>query len=116
MNANVDQFIGSIRRECCDRILIAGQRQLRVVLREYIEHYNADRSHPDPSDPATASIWKSPQRVPRSRLNSQVTPRGIQGGGLSIYCPGLKKQPQLLHSIEVEAVYLFLDCLVFGFR
>jgi len=28
MNAYVERLIGSIRRECCDRILVIGQRHL----------------------------------------------------------------------------------------
>lgn len=45
MNAYAERLIGSIRRECCDRLLIVGQRHLRRVLGEYLEHYNAGRSH-----------------------------------------------------------------------
>ncbi|MBS2548548.1 integrase core domain-containing protein [Catenulispora sp. NL8] len=59
MNAYVERLIGSIRRECCDRLLIVGQHHLRRVLDEYLEHYNAGRSHqghgmalPAPNDPS----------------------------------------------------------------
>ena len=45
MNAYAERLIGSIRRECGDRILIIGQRHLHRVLTEYFEHYNAGRSH-----------------------------------------------------------------------
>jgi len=45
MNAYAERLIGSIRRECCDRILILGQRHLRRVLTEYLNHYNSGRSH-----------------------------------------------------------------------
>lgn len=45
MNAIAERFVGSVRRECTDRMLIAGERQLRVVLDQYIAHYNAGRSH-----------------------------------------------------------------------
>lgn len=45
MNAYAERLIGSIRRECRDRILIVGQHHLHRVLTEYIEHYNAGRSH-----------------------------------------------------------------------
>ena len=45
MNAYAERLIGSIRRKCCDRILIVGQRHLHRVLTEYIERYNAGRSH-----------------------------------------------------------------------
>jgi putative transposase len=35
----------SARRECLDRMLIAGERHLRLVLSEYIDHYNMHRPH-----------------------------------------------------------------------
>ena len=38
-------MIGSIRRECLDRMLILGRRHLEAVLAEYVEHYNAHRPH-----------------------------------------------------------------------
>ena len=34
-----------MRREALDRLLILDQRHLAVVLWEFIEHYNAARSH-----------------------------------------------------------------------
>src|SRR2546422_6932092 len=37
--------IGSVRRECLDRMLIAGERHLRLVLGEYADHYNTHRPH-----------------------------------------------------------------------
>ena len=44
-NAVVERFIGSIRRECLDRLLIVGQRHLLQVLSVYVSHYNAHRPH-----------------------------------------------------------------------
>lgn len=44
-NAIAERWIGSVRRECLDRMLIAGERHLRLVLREYADHYNTHRPH-----------------------------------------------------------------------
>ncbi len=44
-NAIAERWIGSARRECLDRMLIAGERHLRLVLREYADHYNTHRPH-----------------------------------------------------------------------
>ena len=44
-NAFAERFIRTVRAECTDRMLIVGQRHLRDVLDEFIEHYNAGRSH-----------------------------------------------------------------------
>ena len=44
-NAIAERFVGNIRRELLDRILIANQRHARGVLREYERHYNTHRPH-----------------------------------------------------------------------
>lgn len=44
-NAIAERWIASARRECLDRMLIAGERHLRLVLGEYIDHYNTHRPH-----------------------------------------------------------------------
>jgi transposase InsO family protein len=44
-NAIAERFIGTLRRECLDHLLITGPRHLDVVLREYLQHYNAHRPH-----------------------------------------------------------------------
>jgi putative transposase len=38
-----ERWISSVRRERLDRMLIAGERHLRLVLSEYADHYNVDR-------------------------------------------------------------------------
>jgi putative transposase len=37
-NAIAERWVGTVRRECSDRMLIAGERHLRVVLEEYVRH------------------------------------------------------------------------------
>ena len=44
-NAIAERWIASVRRECPDRMLITGERHLRFVLGEYIDHYNTHRPH-----------------------------------------------------------------------
>ena len=38
-NAHIERWVGSARRECLDKLLIFGQRQLERVLRVYVLHY-----------------------------------------------------------------------------
>jgi putative transposase len=45
MNAFAERWVKTVRAECTDRMLITGDRHLRVVLNRYTEHYNAGRSH-----------------------------------------------------------------------
>ncbi|MHB1488664.1 MAG: integrase core domain-containing protein, partial [Acidimicrobiales bacterium] len=44
-NAICERVIGTLRRECLDRMLILGRRHLEAALAEYVEHYNAHRPH-----------------------------------------------------------------------
>jgi hypothetical protein len=44
-NAVCERCVGTIRRECLDRLLILGRRHLEAVLAEYGDHYNRHRPH-----------------------------------------------------------------------
>jgi transposase InsO family protein len=45
MNAIIERWVGSVRRELLDRILIINARHLRKVLAEYEVHFNTHRPH-----------------------------------------------------------------------
>jgi transposase InsO family protein len=78
-NAHVERWVGSVRRECLDRLLIIGRRQLEHVLRAYVRHYNCGRPHcaldlqpPEPPNGLAAAQltlraadWRVPPRPPR---------------------------------------------------
>jgi putative transposase len=68
-NAIAERWVGSVRRECTDRILITGQRHLRQVLTDYVDHYNTHRPHrslaqkppngrDDPAPPANIRVLR----------------------------------------------------------
>jgi putative transposase len=44
-NALAERWVLTARTECTDRMLIAGERHLRVALEEYAIHYNSGRPH-----------------------------------------------------------------------
>jgi transposase InsO family protein len=44
-NGHIERFIGSIRRECLDHVVIMGEAQLRRILRSYAVYYNRVRTH-----------------------------------------------------------------------
>jgi transposase InsO family protein len=44
-NAIAERWIGTVRRECTDRLLIYNEPHLRRVLAEYEKHYNHHRPH-----------------------------------------------------------------------
>ena len=61
-NAITERFIGTLRRECLDHLLITGPRHLEVVLREYVQHFNTHRPHRslDQRPPAGATSPQNP--------------------------------------------------------
>ena len=76
-NAIVERFIGTLRRECLDHLLITGPRHLDIVLREYIQHFNTHRPHrsldqrpPAASTPPRSGATVRPLR--RDRLGSLI--------------------------------------------
>ena len=44
-NAICERFLGSVRRECLDHILIINEAQLRRVLKDYVRYFNHSRPH-----------------------------------------------------------------------
>ena len=69
-NAYMERWVGSIRRECLDRLLIVGRRQLEHVLRVYIRHYNRQRPH-------RALNLKPPDASGRSAVQSGTAPHTL---------------------------------------
>jgi putative transposase len=44
-NSFAERYVGTLRRECLDHLLIYGEPHLRRILAEYSRHYNAHRPH-----------------------------------------------------------------------
>jgi len=70
-NSFAERWVGTVRRECTDRILIVGERHLATILAEYTSHYNEHRPHrslgqrpprppSDVADLATARVRRRP--------------------------------------------------------
>ena len=72
-NAYAKRFVGTLRRECLDWLLIYNERHLHSVLRQYVEHYNAERPHPRTRTP-TARTHPSVQ--PRAESNAATASQG----------------------------------------
>src|SRR5215210_4421982 len=43
--AHAERWVGTLRRECLDRLLILGRRHLESVVHVYATHYNEHRPH-----------------------------------------------------------------------
>ena len=45
MNAYAENWVGTIKRECLNHFVVFGERHLRYLIKEYVEHYNTTRPH-----------------------------------------------------------------------
>jgi putative transposase len=74
-NAVCERFIGSLRRECLDHMLIMRSRQSRHVVREYVDYYNYSRPHQGIGQ-------RLPARLPRtySPSSGPITTKPVFGG------------------------------------
>jgi putative transposase len=80
------RWIGSVRRECTDRMLIAGQWHLRAVLHRYVDHYHAARSHQGDGVGLRAPD-DDPNAIPLPVQTDRIRRRSILGGLLNEYQP-----------------------------
>jgi putative transposase len=62
-NAYAERFVGTIRAECLDWLLIVGCRHLEQVLRIYLEHYDRHRPYRRPQ-PGRRILPPSPMASP----------------------------------------------------
>ena len=63
-NAICERFIGSLRRECLNHLLVIGERQQIHVLKEYVSYFNPTRPHQGIA-----------QRIPAPRALPPGTPK-----------------------------------------
>jgi putative transposase len=75
-----ERFVGTLRRECLNHVLVLGERHLRSVLAEYSQHYNSHRPH-------QGLQQKPPQRHPGRAVDitARIERRQILGGLISEY-------------------------------
>jgi transposase InsO family protein len=79
-NSFAERFVGTLRRECLDHVLILGERHLRSVLAEYARHYNGHRPH-------QGLQQEPPQRQPSHAVDvtARIERRQVLGGLISEY-------------------------------
>jgi len=68
-NAIAERFVGTISRECLDRMLVFNRCHLELVLREYVDHYNTHRPHRslDQVSPLSVLLPVTPTSCPGAR-------------------------------------------------
>ena len=77
-NAYAERWVGTVRRELLDRMLIFGRRHLVSVLAEYADHYNVHRPHralgqvPPLGSVESAAVLPAGRVVRRDRLGGLI--------------------------------------------
>ena len=79
MNAFAERFVRSIKSECLAQIIPWGERHLRSIVAEYVEHYHAERNHQGLDN----QLILKPRDGPR--VSSDVECRERLGGLLQFY-------------------------------
>jgi transposase InsO family protein len=104
-NAYAERFVLTARTEVTDRMLIFGERHLRMILAEYEAHYNGRRPHrsrqlrpPRPDHPPADLSMKRIQRRPLPRRPHQRTRAGrieaqVSAGGRVLKPTGGNPRP-----------------------
>ena len=76
-NATCEHFLGSVRRECLDHVLILGEGHLRRMLREYVAYFNRARPHQGLQQRVPDALEAC---VPRPRTGDRVRAIPMPGG------------------------------------
>jgi transposase InsO family protein len=79
-NSYAERFVGTLRRECLDHVLILGERHLRSILAEYARHYNGHRPH--------QGLQQEPPQRQSSQtadITARIERRQVLGGLISEY-------------------------------
>ena len=79
-NSFAERFVGTLRRECLDHVLICGERHLRKILAEYAQHYNSHRPHQGLQQEPPL---RRPDRV--ADITARIEHRRVVGGLISEY-------------------------------
>jgi putative transposase len=83
-NPHAERWVGSVRRECLDRLLIFSRRQLEHVLRVYARHYNEHRPHRALARRPPELADGNPTRL-RAPAYPQLNRRDLLGGLIHEY-------------------------------
>ena len=94
-NAYVERFIGSIRRECLDHVIVLSAAGLQRVMKDYVAYYMRSRTHlsldkdsptPRPVMPPTAAASSRFQRSTGCTIATTARPHSPGDSPVAIPC------------------------------
>ena len=56
-NAFCERFLGSVRRECLNHLLVLGEQHLHAMIKEYVGYFNESRPHQGISQAIPQVVW-----------------------------------------------------------
>jgi putative transposase len=75
-NAICERFLGSLRRECLDYILILSERHLHQIVKEYMAYFNNTRPHQG----IEQRIPCRPERLEKAPVSGELSSRPVLAG------------------------------------
>ena len=79
-NAYAERFVRSIKEECLNRVIPIGDRHLRRMIAEYVQHYHRERNHQGLANELIESVSTGAGNLGRIRRRSRLD------GLLNYYC------------------------------
>jgi putative transposase len=84
VNAFAERFVRSIEEEYLSRVVVLGELHLRLLVREYVEHYHHERNHHERNHQGLGNQLLS-EPPPPPDLDADVQRRRRVGGLLNYY-------------------------------
>ncbi|HTP50291.1 MAG TPA: integrase core domain-containing protein [Anaeromyxobacteraceae bacterium] len=81
-NAYAERFVLSIKSECLDKLMLLGERHLRLAISEFVQHYHLERNHQGLEN---RLLTTPPTAATPADDNSPVARRERLGGLLNFY-------------------------------
>ena len=79
-NAYAERFVRSIKQECLNRVIPFGDRHLRRLIAEYVEHYHRERNHQGLANELIEVVLSEAGNLGHIRRRQRL------GGLLNYYC------------------------------